>query len=169
MRPMGRPSSEANPLMIDDDPPRILASPDPPETAETCKFSPEEQVRLLALRSCLVRCASKLQDLEALVRKDGGSATGLPRLAETRRARLLGQTFSVEDASREFCNDWLAEKMRHYVQFVDHALADQLGADEASGGEAHSDGGLDTRALLKSAPVALVPSPVPVMRPLGCP
>merc|ERR1712226_1528893 len=65
--------------------------------------------------------------LQDCILEEGGVACGLPLLREGHRVRMAGQTFSIEDARRDFCNDWsISEKMRKYALFIDQAMRGDL-------------------------------------------
>mmetsp|Transcript_58911 Transcript_58911/g.164593 ORF Transcript_58911/g.164593 Transcript_58911/m.164593 type:complete len:311 (-) Transcript_58911:120-1052(-) len=99
--------------------------------SETCKFTPAEQERLIRFRSRLVDCEEELATLCALLTDNNSTTSGLPWLRETHRNRLKSHVFSAEDATRDLCNARLLGRLRDYVAFVDHALADRL--DSAPG------------------------------------
>lgn len=130
------------------------ASP-PPCVAESCKFSPEEQEKLLNLRSLLLRCSGELEGLRGFLHADGGAACGLPRLKEAHRSRLQGRSYSVEDAQGDFFGGHqLLSQLQRYVAFVDGALADDLAEQEDSGDEAEAAVG-GTASLVKAKTEAL--------------
>jgi len=63
------------------------------------------------LRQALLSCQGELQMLQKLV-KGGPTACGLPPLRDADRTRFSQQTFSIEEAQREFCNDRLETALR---------------------------------------------------------
>lgn len=101
-----------------------------PFVSESSKFSKDEQSRLLELRCRLSSCSTHLTGLIAMVNGDNCTASGLPRLRETDRACIGGCSYSVEDAQKDICPDFYVQKMRQYVSYIDHALADDLEAEE---------------------------------------
>eukprot|EP00929_Paragymnodinium_shiwhaense_P009910 TRINITY_DN11431_c0_g1_i1.p1 TRINITY_DN11431_c0_g1~~TRINITY_DN11431_c0_g1_i1.p1 ORF type:complete len:296 (+),score=57.53 TRINITY_DN11431_c0_g1_i1:110-997(+) len=100
------------------------SSKEKPAIAETCKFDAAERDRLIELRRRLVGCIRAWQDMSSLLAQD--SHGGLPDMVQADRVRLNGDTFSKEDATRELCGEWLPDKMRQYLEFVDAALGDKL-------------------------------------------
>lgn len=100
--------------------------PPEPVASTSCRFSWEEQGKLLRLRGLLLRCSGELTTLRSLVLRDGGAACGLPQLKEAHRSRLAGHTYSLEDARDDFCNNKLLDKLKRYIAFVDGALVDNL-------------------------------------------
>jgi hypothetical protein len=98
----------------------------PPRISETCKFSSDEREKLQNFRTRLINSALELEEMRRMILDDDGSACGLAHLRETQRVRLGGSTFSLEDARRELCSEWLSDKIKEYKHFVDCALADEL-------------------------------------------
>lgn len=98
----------------------------PPRISETCKFSSDERQKLQDFRSRLINAALELEEMRKMILDDDGSACGLAHLRETQRVRLGGSTFSLEDARRELCSEWLCDKIKQYKNYVDSALADEL-------------------------------------------
>eukprot|EP00928_Gymnodinium_smaydae_P074202 TRINITY_DN57270_c0_g1_i1.p1 TRINITY_DN57270_c0_g1~~TRINITY_DN57270_c0_g1_i1.p1 ORF type:complete len:322 (+),score=55.97 TRINITY_DN57270_c0_g1_i1:69-1034(+) len=106
---------------------------DAPAANEACKFSPEEQERLLELRKRLVSSVLVFEDLRStLLMEENGAASGLPLIAEAHRTRLNGKNFCAEDAVRHFGGTWLTDAMGRYVGFIDGALRGELDAERSS-------------------------------------
>jgi len=92
--------------------------------SEWCKFTPSEQEGLLELRRRLLSCESELASLTAFLAD--GNAAGLPHMRERHRSRLRGESYTIEEAQKEFCNERLLGRMQGYVSFIDSALAGTL-------------------------------------------
>eukprot|EP00929_Paragymnodinium_shiwhaense_P040259 TRINITY_DN21034_c0_g1_i1.p1 TRINITY_DN21034_c0_g1~~TRINITY_DN21034_c0_g1_i1.p1 ORF type:complete len:325 (+),score=71.78 TRINITY_DN21034_c0_g1_i1:40-975(+) len=97
------------------------------KTRETCKFTADKQQQLLELRRRMSSFQTVYKDLCDMI-SGGPLECGLPRLQDSSRCRLRGNTFSLEDAKKELCNEWYLKRLGSFVDFIDHALADDLDA-----------------------------------------
>mmetsp|Transcript_34573 Transcript_34573/g.90204 ORF Transcript_34573/g.90204 Transcript_34573/m.90204 type:complete len:137 (-) Transcript_34573:281-691(-) len=78
---------------------------------------------LAAFREKLLRCAAAYEALEkALTEGD----SGLARITEKEKSRFPGEAFGTEDVRQALCSEWLTNKLKDYVRYVDAATNGNL-------------------------------------------